>query len=85
MTMQARNVLQRAVVPGLVEPWPRRVVMQTGPSPARSLAAEREIELQTAPCNCVDLVAGRATSLANDLIPRLDHQKQVPGCTVPRG
>ena len=71
--------------PVLVEPGLRRVVLQSGPTQARSFGEERVLELQVAPCTRYYLVAEKANSLATDFTPRIDHQEPVPGCTAPRG
>lgn len=71
--------------PVLVDPGLRRVVVQSGPSVARSIGEERTLELQVAPCTRYYLVAEKTNSLATDFTPRIDHQEPVPGCTVRPG
>jgi hypothetical protein len=71
--------------PVLVEPGLRRVVVQAGPTAARSFGEERVMELRVLPCTRYYLVAEKLNSLASDFTPRIDHQEPVPGCTAPRG
>ena len=71
--------------PVLVDPGLRRIVLQSGPTVARSIGEERTFELQVAPCTRYYLVAEKTNSLATDFTPRIDHQEPVPGCTVRPG
>lgn len=71
--------------PVLVDPGMRRVVLQSGPTVARSIGEERTLELQVAPCTRYYLVAEKTNSLATDFTPRIDHQEPIPGCTVRPG
>jgi hypothetical protein len=72
-----------ALRPVLVDPGPRKVVVQGPPGGAMGLGQEREIDLNVAPCTRYYLVAVKENRLASDFTVRVDYQEPVGGCTPP--
>jgi hypothetical protein len=68
----------------LVEPGPRKIVVQAFPTRFQRLGEERVFELDVAPCTRYYLVAVKANSLASDFDVKVDHQEPVGGCTAPK-
>ena len=69
--------------PVLVDPGPRKIVVQGPPGGAKGIGQEREIDLNIAPCTRYYLVAVKDNRLASDFTVRIDYQEPVGGCTPP--
>ncbi len=69
--------------PVLVDPGPRKIVVQGPPGGTRGPGQEREIDLNVAPCTRYYLVAVKGNRLASDFAVRIDYQESVGGCTPP--
>ncbi|HEY4957529.1 MAG TPA: hypothetical protein VII31_06905 [Caldimonas sp.] len=69
--------------PVLVDPGPRKIVVQGPPGGTKGIGQEREIDLNVEPCTRYYLVAVKENRLASDFTVRVDYQEPVGGCTPP--
>jgi hypothetical protein len=68
--------------PVLVEPGPRKIVVQGPPTPTNSYGALREFDLDVKPCTRYYLVAVKRSPLSNDFTVKVDEEVPLTQCSA---
>ncbi len=79
ISVDGEHYLQRAT-PVLVDPGPRKIVVQGPPTAGFRFGEQRTLELNVEPCTRYWLEAKKANSLSQDFEPRVNYKEPIAGC-----
>ncbi len=79
ISVDGEHYLQRAT-PVLVDPGPRKIVVQGPPTAGFRFGEQRTLELNVEPCTRYWLEAKKANSLSQDFEPRVNYKESIAGC-----
>lgn len=70
-------------VPLMIEPGPRKIVVQAPPAAGFSFGEQRTLELDVKPCTRYWIEAKKSSPLAQDFEPRINYEEPLSGCKRP--
>lgn len=85
ISVDGSHYIERRNQPVIIEPGPRKIVVQGPPASGFTYGEQRTLTLDVKPCTRYFIEAKKSGPLSQDFEPRVNFEEPLAGCTPKKG